>query len=171
MIRLIWVAVVGGGIGAGVGAVDVLTGEEFGAGGVGGACDGVVGVAVCGGGGAGAGVGDGDAADEEVAGFEAGDVGVCVEDFVAVGADEVETAGYVVGVGEDGYVVAAVVGRARWGAADGLDGSGGGGGSCWGNYWRRFWGSHWWRWCCRSRSARWWRWCGRTTDGVYCKIG
>ncbi len=159
------IAVRVGGIVAGVGAVDVLTGEEFGAGACGcGAGDVVVGVAVCGCGGTGAGVGDGDAADEEVAGFETGDVGVCVEDLVAVVADEVETAVYDVGVVEDGFVVAVVVGGASGGAADGLDGSGAGGGSggdrCsrWGNSWCRTWGSHWWRWCCSSGSGCWWRW-------------
>lgn len=154
-------------IGAGVGAVDILTGEEFGAGAGGcGARDVVVGVAVFGGGVRCAGPGDGDAADEEIAGFEAGDVGVCVEGFVGVGADEVETAGYFVGVVEDGFEVAAVVGGARGGATDGLVGSGAGGGSggdgciCWSDYWCRSWSSHWWRWyctcgsgCCNSGSA------------------
>ena len=139
LISAIWVAVGDRGVSAGVGAVDVLTGHELGAGDVGGACDVVPGDAVCGAGGGGAGVGDGEAALEEVAGFETGDVGVCVEGYGAVEADEVETASYVVGVVEDGFVVAAVVGRARGGAADGLDGSGAGGGS-----------GHWWRWCCRS---------------------
>ena len=147
--RLIGVGCVGriavgvGGIGAGVRPVDILTGDELGAGVVGGACDVVVGVAVCGGGGAGASVGDGDAVDLKVAGFEAVDVGICVEDCVAVGADEIETAGYDVGVVEDGFEVAAVVGRASGGAADGLvwSGAGGGGGGegciCRGDHWCR----------------------------------
>ena len=175
------IAVIVGGIGAGVGAVDILTGEEFraGAGGLS-ARDGVVGIAVCGCGGPGAGVGDGDAADEEVAGFETGDVRVCVEDLVAVRADEVETAVYDVGVVEDGVVVAAVVGRASGGAADGLDGSGAGGGSggdgCsrGANYWCRGWGSrgsHRWRWCCTSGGGCWCNCYCRTIDRVCWKSG
>ena len=175
------IAIVVRGVGAGVGAVDVLTGEEFGAGAVGlGARDVVVGVAICRCGVPGAGVGDGDAADEEVAGFETGDVGVCVEDLVAVGADEVETAVYNVGVVEDGFVVAAVVGGASWGAADGLDGSGAGGGSggdgCsrGGNYWccsRGSRGSHWWRWCCTSGGGCRCNCYCRTIDRVCWKSG
>ena len=139
LISASWVAVGVGGVSAGVGAVDVLTGHEAGAAVRGGACDVVPGEAVCVACGGGAGVGDGEAALEEVAGFETGDVGVCVEGYGAVEADVVVTAIYVVGVAEDGLVVAAVVGRTRGGAADGLDGSGAGGGS-----------GRWWRWCCRS---------------------
>ena len=135
-----WVAVIVGGIGAVVGAVDILTGEEFGAGAGGlGARDAVVGVAVCDVGVRCAGPRGADAADEEVAGIEAVDFVVCVHGFVGVGADEVETAGYVVRVVEDGFVGGTIVGGAR--------------GSCVGR--GCGWSGHWWRWCCTSRSGCW----------------
>ena len=138
MVGAAWVAVIVGGIGTGVGSVDVLTGEEFGVGAGGlGARDAVVGVAVCDVGVRCAGPRDADAANEEVAGIEAVDRVVCVHGFVDVGADEVETAGYVVRVVEDGFVIATVVGGAR--------GSHVGRGCGW--------SGHWWRWCCTSRSG------------------